>query len=70
MAHINPGTAKPLQFTDTIENAGAFFYGANKSKSYRLAKTGAIVVKKIGPRLYVALMHATARSLGIDPTTI
>jgi hypothetical protein len=60
-------TGKALPITDTIENAGAYFFGANKSKSYRLAKTGAIVVKKIGPRSYVALMHATARALGIDP---
>ena len=58
---------KPLPPTDTIPNAGAFFYGAGKEKSYRLAKAGAIVTLETGPRSKVALMHATARKLGINP---
>jgi hypothetical protein len=58
---------KPLPPTDTIPNAGRIFYGAGKEKSYRLAKTGAIVTLNVGPKSKVALMHATARKLGIDP---
>jgi hypothetical protein len=59
---------KPLPITDTIPNAGRIFYGAGKEKSYRLAKAGAIVTLDTGARSKVALMHATARKLGIDPS--
>jgi hypothetical protein len=58
---------KPLPVTDTVPNAGRIFYGAGKEKSYRLAKAGAIVTLETGSRSKVALMHATARLLGIDP---
>jgi len=57
----------PLPATDTIPAAGALFFGAGKEKSYRLAKAGAIVTLDTGSRSKVALMHATARKLGIDP---
>jgi hypothetical protein len=60
----------PLPATDTVPNAGRFFYKAGKEKSYRLAKAGAIVTLKTGPRSMVALMHATARKLGIDPAAV
>jgi hypothetical protein len=57
-----------LTQNDSIPNAGAFFYRAGKEKSYRLAKAGAIITLDTGARSKVALMHATARKLGIDPT--
>jgi hypothetical protein len=57
----------PLPATDTIPNAGRIFYGAGKEKSYRLAKAGAIITMETGPRTKVALMHPTARKLGVDP---
>jgi hypothetical protein len=60
---------KPLPATDTIPNAGRIFYGAGREKSYRLAKAGAIVTLDTGPRSKIALMHATARMLGIDPNS-
>jgi hypothetical protein len=56
----------PLPATDTVPNAGRLFYKAGKEKSYRLAKAGAIVTLKTGERSMVALMHATARKLGIE----
>jgi hypothetical protein len=64
-----PGTLpNPLPATASIPFAGRVFYGAGKEKSYRLAKTGAIVTLTTGSRSKVALMHATARKLGIDPS--
>jgi hypothetical protein len=57
---------KPLPATASIPFAGRVFYGAGKEKSYRLAKAGAIETLSIGKKLKVALMHATARKLGID----
>jgi hypothetical protein len=59
---------KPFPATDTIPNAGKVFFGANRGQSYRLAKAGAIVTMETGPRSKVALMHVTARKLGLDPT--
>lgn len=59
---------KPLPVTAPIPEAGRIFYGAGKERSYRLAKAGAIVTLGTGTRSKVALMHATARKLGIDPT--
>jgi hypothetical protein len=67
MAKINRTLPASLPITDTIPNAGRLFYGAGKEKSYRLAKAGAIVTLDTGARSKVALMHATARKLGIDP---
>jgi hypothetical protein len=60
---------KPLPATDTIPNAGRIFYGAGRERSYRLAKAGAIITLDTGPRGKVALLHATARMLGIDPNS-
>jgi len=57
---------KPLPVTGS--KAGALFFGAGKEKSYRLAKARAIVTLETGPRSKVALLHATARKLGLDPT--
>jgi hypothetical protein len=59
---------KPLPVTGTIPYAGHIFYGAGKEKSYRLAKAGAIVTLDTGTRSKVALLWATARQLGLDPT--
>jgi hypothetical protein len=60
---------KPLPATASIPFAGRLFYDAGKEKSYRLAKAGAIVTLDTGTRSKVALMHATARKLGIDPVS-
>lgn len=60
----------PLPATDTIPAAGALFFGAGKEKSYRLAKAGAIVTMETGTRSRVALMHVTARKLGLDPNNL
>jgi hypothetical protein len=60
--------SKPMPATASIPFAGRVFYGAGREKSYRLAKAGAIETLSVGKRLKVALMHATARKLGIDPT--
>ena len=60
---------KPLPVTGSVPEAGRLFFKAGREKSYRLAKTGLIVTMKTGPRGMVALLHATARKLGIDPTT-
>jgi hypothetical protein len=57
---------KPLPVTAPVPEAGRIFYDANKAKSYRLAKAGAIVTLPTGGRSMVALMHATARKLGIQ----
>ena len=59
---------KPLPVTGSIPEAGALFFGAGKEKSYRLAKARAIVTLETGPRSKLALLHATARKLGLDPT--
>jgi hypothetical protein len=59
---------KPLPPTASIPEAGRLFYGAGKERSYRLAKAGAIVTLPTGPRSKVALLHATARKVGVDPT--
>ena len=59
---------KPLPVTGSIPEAGKLFFKAGKEKSYRLAKAGAIVTLETGARSKVALLHATARRLGIiDP---
>jgi hypothetical protein len=58
---------KPLPITASVPDAGRIFYDADRQKSYRLAKAGAIVTMPTGPRSMVALMHATARKLGLDP---
>jgi hypothetical protein len=58
---------KPLPATSSIPEAGRIFYDADRQKSYRLAKAGAIVTMSTGPRGMVALLHATARKLGIEP---
>jgi len=59
---------KPLPATGSVPFAGKVFYGAGREKSYRLAKAGAIITLDIGKRSKVALLHATARKLGLDPT--
>jgi hypothetical protein len=58
---------KPLPVTASIPEAGRMFFGAGREKSYRLANAGAIVTLDAGKRLKVALLHATARKLGLDP---
>ena len=63
-----PALLKPLPVTGSIPEAGQLFFKAGREKSYRLAKAGAIVTVNTGSRSKVALMHATARKLGIDPT--
>jgi hypothetical protein len=60
---------KPLPITGSIPEAGWLFFRAGKEKSYRLAKARAIVTLDVGPRSKVALMHATARLLGLDPNS-
>jgi hypothetical protein len=57
----------PLPATSTIPEAGRMFFGAGRERSYRLARQGAIVTMKDGSKSMVALLHATARKLGIDP---
>jgi hypothetical protein len=59
----------PLPVTDTIPKAGAFFYGASRGQSYRMARgeNPAIPTVALGPKLKRALMHVLARRLGIDP---
>jgi hypothetical protein len=54
--------------TASIPEAGRLFFNAGKEKSYRLAKAGAIATLKTGTKGMVALMHVTARKLGLDPT--
>ena len=67
-AKINPaGLPRPLPVTATIPDAGKIFFDAGRERSYRLARAGAIVTLDTGSRSKVALMHATARKLGIDP---
>ncbi len=56
---------EPLPPTASIPEAGKIFFGAGKEKAYRLAKAGAIVTLPTGPRTMVALLHATARKLGL-----
>jgi hypothetical protein len=60
---------KPLPPTGSIPEAGWHFFRAGKERSYRLAKAGAIVTLETGARSKVALMHATARKLGLDPNS-
>jgi len=62
----SPALPKPLPPTASIPEAGRIFYGAGREKSYRLAKSGAIVTLDTGERGKVALMHATARLLKVD----
>ena len=59
---------RPLPATGSVPFAGKLFYDAGREKSYRLAKAGAIITLDTGKRSKVALLHATARKLGIDPT--
>jgi hypothetical protein len=67
-AKISPaGLPKPLPATGSIPDAGRMFFDAGRERSYRLAKAGAIVTLDTGSRSKVALLHATARKLGIDP---
>jgi len=61
------GLPRPLPATGSIPFAGKVFYDAGREKSYRLAKAGAIITLDIGKRSKVALLHATARKLGLDP---
>ena len=61
------GLPKPLPATASIPQAGAIFFGAGREKSYRLARAGAIVTIETGSRSKVALLHATARKLGLEP---
>ena len=61
------GLPKPLPVTGSIPEAGKIFFNAGRERSYRLAKAGAIVTLETGLRSKTALMHATARKLGIDP---
>ena len=63
-----PVLPRPLPVTGSIPEAGRLFFKAGREKSYRLAKSGAILTLATGTRSKVALMHATARKLGIDPT--
>jgi hypothetical protein len=58
----------PLPPTGTVPEAGRLFFNAGRERSYRLAKTGAIVTLDTGTRSKVALLWATARRLGLDPT--
>jgi hypothetical protein len=62
------GLPKPLPPTGSIPAAGKMFFNAGRERSYRLAKAGAIVTMDTGSRSKVALLHATARRLGLDPT--
>jgi hypothetical protein len=65
------GLPKPLPVTGSIPYAAEIFYGVDpkkqRGKGYRLAKAGAIVTIEAGPRSKIALIHATARKLGVDP---
>jgi hypothetical protein len=61
------GLPKPLPVTGSIPDAGRMFFDAGRERSYRLARAGAIVTLDTGSRSKVALLHATARKLGIDP---
>jgi len=65
-AKIPPaGLPKPLPPTGSIPAAGRMFFDAGRERSYRLARAGAIVTMDTGSRSKVALLHATARKLGI-----
>jgi hypothetical protein len=61
------GLPRPLPVTAPIPVAGRLFFAASRERSYRLARQGAIVTLETGPRSKIALLHATARLLGIDP---
>jgi len=61
------GLPKPLPPTGSIPAAGKMFFGAGRERSYRLARAGAIVTLETGARSKIALLHVTARKLGIDP---
>jgi hypothetical protein len=52
--------------TGSIPEAGRMFFNAGRERSYRLARAGAIVTMKIGSKNMVALLHATAKKLGVD----
>jgi hypothetical protein len=58
---------RPLPPTGTIPEAGRIFFDADRGKSYRLARQGLIVTKDIGTRGKIALLHPTAKLLGIEP---
>jgi hypothetical protein len=58
---------KPLPVTGSIPEAGRLFFKAGREKSYRLANAGAIITLDTGKRSKIALLHLTARKLGIDP---
>ena len=58
---------KPLPATAPIPVAGRLFFDCGREKAYRLARAGAIVTLDTGTRSKIALLHATARKLGIDP---
>jgi hypothetical protein len=60
------GLPRPLPPTASVPVAGRLFYGANRERSYRLAKAGAIVTMDVGARSKIALLHATARLLKVD----
>jgi hypothetical protein len=66
IAHLT--LPKPLPATASIPEAGRIFFDAGREKSYRLARDGAIVTLDAGRRLKIALLHATARKLGVDFT--
>lgn len=52
--------------TASVPEAGRLFFNAGKEKSYRLAKAGVIATIKTGPKGMLALMHVTARKLGVE----
>ena len=58
---------RPLPATAPIPLVGKWFFNAGYGKSYRLAQTGVIVTLVTGPRSKTALVHPTARNVGIDP---
>ena len=58
---------RPLPATASVPEAGKLLFGANRAKSYRLARQGVIATLNAGTKSKIALVHVTAKKLGLDP---
>jgi len=60
---------RPFPAVAPIPDIGRTFFDVGWHKSYDLARKGVIETIATGARGKLGLVHATARKLGIDPTT-
>jgi len=59
---------KPYPATAPIPDVGLTLFDVDWHKAYQLADRGIIETIETGTRSKLALVHKTARKLGIDPT--